>query len=58
MLASATTNIVIALGASGTGIAILVVLRSRGKRSAAVASPSVEKIVDDAFIAADRRAHV
>jgi fused signal recognition particle receptor len=44
MLASATTNIVIALGASGTGVALLIVLRSRSKRSAVVASPATEKI--------------
>ena len=39
MLASATTNIVIALGASGTGVAVLVVLRSRCNRTRTVSTP-------------------
>jgi fused signal recognition particle receptor len=46
MLASATTNIAIALGTSGVGVAILVVLRSRSKRTRVSASPVVETVVD------------
>lgn len=46
MLASATSNIAIALGTSGVGIAILVVLRSRSKRPRVSASPEVETVVD------------
>ena len=45
MLASATTNIAIALGTSGAGIGILVFIRSRSKRSREVASPAVETVV-------------
>ena len=42
MLASATTNIAIALGASGTGVAILVFLRSLRNRTRIDASPVVD----------------
>jgi len=40
MLASASANIAIALGASGTGVALLVFLRNRPKRSGAPVAPS------------------
>jgi len=50
MLASATTNIAIALGTSGAGIAILVVLRSRRNRTRVVASPVSETVKDAAPI--------
>jgi len=40
MLASASANIAIALGASGTGVALLVFLRNRPKRSSAPVAPS------------------
>ena len=46
MLASATANIAIALGTSGAGIAILVVLRSRRSRTRIVASPAIETVKD------------
>lgn len=46
MLASATANIAIALGTSGAGIAILVVLRSRRSRTRRVASPAIETVKD------------
>jgi fused signal recognition particle receptor len=52
MLASATTNIAIALGVSGTGVAILVVLRSRSKRIRAVAIPAGETIAEALPVAA------
>jgi fused signal recognition particle receptor len=48
MLASATTNIAIALGTSGAGIAILVVLRSRRNRTRVVVSPVSETVKDAA----------
>lgn len=51
MLASATTNIAIALGTSGAGIAILVVLRSRRNRTRVVASPVVDTVSEAAPIA-------
>ncbi len=50
MLASATTNIAIALGTSGAGIAILVVLRSRRNRTRVVTSPVSETVKDAAPI--------
>ena len=50
MIASATTNIAIALGTSGVGIAILVVLRSRRNRTRVVASPVSETVTDSAPI--------
>ena len=46
MLASATANIAIALGTSGAGIAILVVLRSRRSRTRRVVSPAIETVKD------------
>jgi len=46
MLASATANIAIAVGTSGAGIAILVVLRSRRSRTRRVASPAIETVKD------------
>jgi fused signal recognition particle receptor len=51
MLASATTNIAIALGTSGAGIAILVVLRSRRNRTRVDASPVVDTVSETAPIA-------
>ena len=51
MLASATTNIAIALVASGAGVGILVVLRSRSKRVGTVASPAVETVVQKSPVA-------
>ena len=51
MLASATTNIAIALVASGAGVGILVVLRSRSKRVGTVASPVVETVVQKSPVA-------
>ena len=48
MLASATANIAIALGASGTGVALLVVLRSRSKRSS---TSSVDVVASDGQVA-------
>lgn len=51
MLASATTNIAIALGTSGVGIAILVVLRSRRNRTRIDASPAVDTVSEAAPIA-------
>ena len=50
MLASATTNIAIALGTSGAGIAIIVVLRSRRNRTRVVANPVSETVKDAAPI--------
>ena len=50
MIASATTNIAIALGTSGVGIAILVVLRCRRNRTRVVASPVSETVTDSAPI--------
>ena len=44
MLASATTNIAIALGTSGAGIAILVVIRSRRNRTRVVTKPAKETV--------------
>jgi fused signal recognition particle receptor len=48
MLASATTNIAIALGTSGAGIAILVVIRSRRNRTRVVTKPAIETVTDAA----------
>jgi fused signal recognition particle receptor len=48
MLASATTNIAIALVASGAGVGILVVLRSRRKRTRPVTSPVIETVAEEA----------
>lgn len=48
MLASATTNIAIALGTSGAGIAILVVIRSRRNRTRVVTKPVKETVTDAA----------
>jgi fused signal recognition particle receptor len=48
MLASATTNIAIALVASGAGVGILVVLRSRRKRTRPVSSPVIETVAEEA----------
>ena len=48
MLASATTNIAIALGTSGVGIGILVVLRSRRNRTRLVTSPVVDTVSETA----------
>jgi fused signal recognition particle receptor len=48
MLASATTNIAIALVASGAGVGILVVLRSRRKRTRPVSSPVIETAAEEA----------
>ena len=48
MLASATTNIAIALVASGAGVGILVVLRSRRNRTRPVTSPVIETVAEEA----------
>ena len=48
MLASATTNIAIALGTSGAGIAILVVIRSRRNRTRVVTKAKKETVTDAA----------
>ena len=48
MLASATTNIAIALVASGAGVGILVVLRSRSNRTRPVTSPVIETVAEEA----------
>ncbi len=53
MLASATTNIAIALVASGAGVGILVVLRSRRKRTRPVTSPVIETVAEEAPRAVD-----
>ena len=48
MIASATTNIAIALVASGAGVGILVVLRSRRNRTRPVTSPVIETVAEEA----------
>ena len=48
MLASATTNIAIALVASGAGVGILVVLRSSRNRTRPVTSPVIETVAEEA----------
>lgn len=53
MLASATTNIAIALVASGAGVGILVVLRSRRNRTRPVTSPVIETVAEEAPRAVD-----